>query len=75
MDELFSLELLQNQLKHLFTIYRLSENLFQAKSELEIIVLWKTNENWEGVSNMGESAFIEQIGYAIDKHYSKTNMA
>jgi hypothetical protein len=71
MDELFSQKFSRNNLSQEFIIYRLSDNLFQAKSASEIIMLWKTNETWEGVTNLGESAFIEEIGKAIDEQVNK----
>lgn len=71
MDELFSQKFSRNNLSQLFTIYRLSDNLFQAKSAQEIIMLWKTGDTWEGVTNVEEAVFIEQIGKAIDNHVNQ----
>jgi hypothetical protein len=42
--------------------------LYQAKSDTQIIVLWKTENSWEGVTNHNESVLIEEIGNAIDKY-------
>lgn len=69
MQALFSAELSHNQLTYRFIVVRVSDNLFQAKSTSEIIVLWKTHNIWEGVSNLGESELIPLIGEAIDKHF------
>lgn len=71
MDELFSQKFSRNSLSQLFTIYRLSDNLFQAKSASEIIMLWKTGDTWEGVTNVEEDVFIEHIGKAIDNHVNQ----
>ena len=69
MQILFSAEFFHNQLAELFTVYQLSDNLFEAKSTVEIIILWKNNTNWEGVTNVGEPVLIEHIGKAIDSHF------
>jgi hypothetical protein len=68
MQILFSAEFSQNQASQLFTVYQLSDNLFQAKSLSEIITLWKNQKVWEGVTNLEGSDLIEQIGKSIDAH-------
>jgi hypothetical protein len=74
MDVLFSTEFSHNQETHIFIIHQISDNLFQAKSPSQIIMLWKIKESWEGVTNNDEPAFIEYIGAAIDKHFSTSNI-
>jgi hypothetical protein len=68
MQILFSAEFSQNKNSQSFTIYQLSDNLFQAKSPTEIITLWKNKKVWEGVTNLEESDLIEQIGRSIDTY-------
>jgi len=73
MLHLFSADLLYNGLKQSFSVYQLADNLYQAKSSLEVVVLWKKDNNWEGTGNIEETSLIELIGSAIDKHFSTTN--
>lgn len=68
MQPLFSSEFSQNQFTELFTIYQISQNLFQAKSSNQVIVLWKTNHGWDGATNQDEPVLIVSIGKAIDKY-------
>lgn len=69
MQVLFSFDFSHDHFIYKFTIYQLSDNLFRAASSCEVIVLWKTNNVWEGVSNKDEPFFINLIGLAIDKHF------
>ena len=70
MQMLFYAEFSHNNNTQQFTVFQLSENLFQAKSSKEIVMLWKIKNNWEGVTNTDESDFLEYIGAAIDNHFS-----
>ena len=70
MLHLFSADFSYEGLHYSFTVYKLDENLFQAKSISEVVVLWKNNNEWEGVSNSEDTSLIKLIGTAIDKHLS-----
>ena len=70
MLHLFSTDFIYEGLNYSFTIYKLDENLFQAKSVSEVLVLWKNHNEWEGVSNSEDNNLIKVLGAAIDKHLS-----
>jgi hypothetical protein len=70
MNHLFSTSFLYNQTEQTFSIYKLADNLFQARSESQVMVLWKNDLKWEGAGNTEEEPLIELIGAAIDKHLS-----
>lgn len=67
MQALFSEEFVRGTLKEIYTIYQVNTNLFQAKSELQILILWKVKNKWEGVSNRDDNMLVENIGHSIDK--------
>jgi hypothetical protein len=69
MHLLFPEEFSQNQLTEVFTISQISDNLYQAKSLSETIILWKHNKVWEGVTNSEESQLIQAVGISIDKYF------
>ena len=72
MQELFSREFSGEDQTELFTIYEVEENLFQARSARQIIVLWKVNQKWEGASNQSASLLISAIGTAIDNYLAQS---
>jgi len=74
MQELFSREFTGEIQNELFTIYKVEENLFQAKSRTRIIVLWKVQQVWEGASNNSSPGLISSIGEAIDIYYSSQSV-
>lgn len=71
MQELFSGEFLDELRCDLYTIYKVEENLYQARSNAQVIILWKMNNVWEGAGNIDASGLVSQIGEAIDEYYSK----
>lgn len=71
MQELFSGEFFKNQHKELFTILKVEDNLFQARSASEVIILWKVNNVWEGAGISTPKDLISNIGANIDNYYSK----
>jgi hypothetical protein len=70
MEILFSDDFKEGSKNEMFTIFRINSNLYQAKSDWQVIILWKVDNRWEGVSNTSENAFISVIGQSIDKFYS-----
>lgn len=68
MNELFSSTFIYNQIEQTFSIYKLSDNLYQARSESDVVVLWKNDCKWEGAGNTEKEPLIELLGAAIDKH-------
>ena len=70
MNHLFSTSIFYNQTEQSFSIYKLADNLYQARSESQVMVLWKNDLKWEGAGNTEEGPLIELIGAAIDKHLS-----
>lgn len=68
MQELFSKEFARENRNELYTVYKVEENLFQARSGDQIIILWKVKQVWEGASNQPGPELITQIGEAIDHH-------
>ena len=71
MEELFSGKFLDESRGELYTVYKVEENLFQARSNQLVIILWKVKNSWEGAGNIEASALIHQIGDSIDAYYSK----
>jgi hypothetical protein len=71
MQELFSEDFSEQDVNNVFTIYQLSNNLYQAQNGAQIIILWKVNNRWEGVCNKDEGHMIESIGAAIDRYLQK----
>ena len=70
MEILFSDDFKEGSKNEMFTVFRINANLYQAKSDWQVIILWKVDNRWEGVSNTSENAFISVIGQSIDKFYS-----
>jgi hypothetical protein len=70
MEILFSDDFKEGSKNEMFTVFRINSNLYQAKSDWQVIILWKVDNRWEGVSNTSENAFISVIGQSIDKFYS-----
>lgn len=70
MNHLFSASFLYNQMEQTFSIYKLADNLYQARSETDVVVLWKNDLKWEGAGNTEEQPLIKLIGAAIDNHFS-----
>ena len=68
MLQLFSTTIFYNQGNQEFSIYKLADNLYQARSDFHVVVLWKNNNEWEGAGNTEETSLIGMIGSAIDKH-------
>jgi hypothetical protein len=73
MNHLFSSTFLYNQIEQTFSIYKLADNLYQARSDLNVIVLWKNNNKWEGAGTIEDPFIVELVGNAIDKHLSAIN--
>ncbi len=70
MEILFSEEFSEGNLKELFTVFRVNNNLYQAKSDMQVIVLWQVDSRWEGVCSTSDASLIQTIGSSIDKFYS-----
>ena len=70
MEILFSDDFKEGSKNEMFTVFCINSNLYQAKSDWQVIILWKVDNRWEGVSNTSENAFISVIGQSIDKFYS-----
>ena len=73
MHHLFSTTVFYNQADHSFSIYKLADNLYQARSDFEVVVVWKNNDKWEGAGNIQDISLVELVGIAIDKHLSAIN--
>lgn len=71
MQELFSGKFYDERRSDLYTIYRVEENLFQARFNLQVVILWKANNVWEGAGNIDASALVIQMGSAIDEYYRR----
>ena len=70
MQELFSWNFFDELQSDLYTIYKVEENLFQARSNLQVVILWKVNGIWEGAGNIDAAGLVSKIGEAIDEYYS-----
>ena len=68
MNHLFSSTFFYNQIEQTFSIYKLADNLYQARGDLNVVVLWKNNNVWEGAGTIEDSSIVELVGNAIDKH-------
>jgi hypothetical protein len=71
MQELFSQKFFDELRSDYYTIYKVEENLFQARFNLQVIILWKVNNGWEGAGNIDTSSLVDKIGAAIDEFYSQ----
>ncbi len=78
MQELFSGIFFDEFRSDSYTIYKVEENLFQARSNLQVVILWKVNGIWEGAGNVDAAGLVSKIGKAIDEYYtdkvSKSNL-
>jgi hypothetical protein len=70
MLHLFTSTFFHNQANQTFSVYKLADNLYQARSDLDVIILWKKDNKWEGEGNTEEVSLIGLIGTEIDKHLS-----
>jgi hypothetical protein len=73
MNHLFSSTFIYNQIEQTFAIHKLADNLYQARGDLHVVVLWKNSNKWEGAGTIEDPSLVEMIGNAIDKHLSTIN--
>lgn len=71
MQELFSAEFLDELRCDLYTIYKVEENLYQARSNSQVIILWKVGGVWEGAGNIDAAGLVFHIGEAIDEYHGR----
>ena len=56
-----------------FEVSELSMNLFEARSELLMVWLWKEAEQWKGESNHFCDETITVIGLAIERQLGRSS--